>query len=123
MSTRPGLYVTEDTAGAGVRATMGFRGLGAAVVWATTTTGFFVAAGVGTNFRVLGDKGSVTSQVSLKSLLQVVSFIGLSSAFFGHSWICRTLSFRKILEFSQNLLSFYGKSWHLMGKCLGKHLF
>ena len=67
MSTRPGLYVTEDTAGAGVRATMGFRGLGAAasVVWATTTTGFFVAAGVGTNFRVLGDKGSVTSLSSL----------------------------------------------------------
>ena len=57
MSTRPGLYVTEDTAGAGVRATMGFRGLGAAVVWATT--GFFVAAGVGTNFRVLGYKGSL----------------------------------------------------------------
>ena len=66
MSTRPGLYVTEDTAGAGVRATRGFRGLGAAVEWATTTTtGFFVAAGVGTNFRVLvGVKGSVISQVS-----------------------------------------------------------
>ena len=68
MSTRPGLYVTEDTAGAGVRATMGFRGLGAAVVWATTTTGFFVAAGVGTNFRVLGDKGSVTSRVAMIQL-------------------------------------------------------